>query len=43
MKDALRWLVGLKLIQLERQKAKFPPIILAKHLKPVLFRVTKGK
>ena len=38
----LRWLVGLKLIQLEQQKTKLPFIILAKNLKPILRRVIKG-
>ena len=38
----LRWLVGLKLIQLEQQKTQLPFIILAKNLKPVLCRVIKG-
>ena len=33
----LRWLVGLKLIQLEEQKIQLPFIILAKNLKPMLF------
>ena len=32
----LRWLVGLKLIQLEQQKTQLPFIILAKKLKPTL-------
>ena len=38
----LRWLVGLKLIQLEQQKAHFTLIILAKNLKPILCGVIKG-
>ena len=33
----LRWLVGLKPIQPERQKTQLPFIILAKNLKPILF------
>ena len=39
---ALRWLLGLKLIQLEQQKTQLPFIILAKNLKPILCRVIKG-
>ena len=35
----LRWLVGLKLIQLEQQKTQLPFIILARNL---LCRVIKG-
>ena len=38
----LRWLVGLKLIQLEQQKTKLPLITLAKNLKPTLCRVIEG-
>ena len=38
----LRWLVGLKLIQIEQQKAQLPLIILAKYLKPILCRIIKG-
>ena len=38
----LRWLVGLKLIQLKQQKTQLPLIILAKNLKPVLCRIIKG-
>ena len=38
----LRWLVGLKLIQLEQQKTQLPLIILTKYLKPILYRVIKG-
>ena len=38
----LRWLVVLKLIQLEQQKTQLPLIILAKNLKPILCRVIKG-
>ena len=38
----LRWLVGLKLIQLERQKTQLPVITLAKNLKPILCRAIKG-
>ena len=38
----LRWLVGLKLIQLEQQKTQLPFIILTKNLKLILFRVIKG-
>ena len=41
-KKFLRWLVGLKLIQLEQQKSQLPFIILAKNLKPILCRVIKG-
>ena len=41
-KRKLRWLVGLKLIQLEQQKTQLSFIILAKKLKPILCRVTKG-
>ena len=37
----LRWLIGLKLIQLKQQKTQLPFIILAKKLKPVLCRVMK--
>ena len=37
----LRWLVGLKLIQLEQQKTQLPFIILAKNLKPILYRVLR--
>ena len=39
---SLRWLVGLKLIQLEQQKTQLPLIILAKNLKALLCRVIKG-
>ena len=39
----LRWLVGLKLIQLEQQiNTQFLFIILAKKLKPMLCKVIKG-
>ena len=38
----LRWLVGLKLIQLEQQKMQLPFIILAKTLKSILCRVIEG-
>ena len=38
----LRWLVGLKLIQFEKQKTQLPFIILAKILKPILCGVIKG-
>ena len=38
----LRWLVGLKLIQLEQQKMQLPFIILAKNLKSILCRVIDG-
>ena len=38
----LRWLIGLKLIQLEQQKTQLPFIILAKNLKPILCRVIEG-
>ena len=38
----LRWLVGLKLIQLEQQKIQLLLIILAKNLKPIPCRVIKG-
>ena len=38
----LRWLVGLKLTWLEQQKAQLPFIIIAKNLKPILYRVIKG-
>ena len=38
----LRWLVGLKLMQLEQQKTQLPLIILAKNLKPMLRRIIKG-
>ena len=38
----LRWLVELKLIQLEQQKTQFPFIILSKYLKPILCRAIKG-
>ena len=41
-KVSLRWLVGLKLIQLKQQKKQLPFIILAKNLKPILCRVIKG-
>ena len=37
--NRLRWLVGLKLIQLEQQKTQLPFIILAKKLKPILCKV----
>ena len=37
----LRWLLGLKLIQLEQQKPQLPFIILAKNLKPILCRTIK--
>ena len=37
----LRWLVGLKLIQLEQQRTQLPFIILAKNLKPILCRIIK--
>ena len=39
----LRWHVGLKLMQLEQQKGKFPPIPLVKNLKRALFRSIKRK
>ena len=39
----LRWLVGLKLMQLEQQKTQLPFIILVKKLKPVLCMVITGK
>ena len=39
--NPLSWFVWLKLIWLEQQKTKFLPIILAKKLKPVLFRDIK--
>ena len=39
----LGWLVGLKLIQLEQQKTQLPFIILTKNLKPILYRLIKGK
>ena len=38
----LKWLVGLKLIQLEQQKTQLPFIILAKNVKPIICRVIKG-
>ena len=38
----LRWLIRLKLIQLEQQKTQLPFIILARNLKPILSRVIKG-
>ena len=38
----LRWLVELKLIQLEQQKMQLPFIILAKNLKSILCRVIEG-
>ena len=39
----LRWLEGLKLIQLIKQKkTQLPFITLAKNLKAILCRVTKG-
>ena len=40
-KYELRWLVGLKLIELEQQKTQFPFIILTKNLKSILCRVIK--
>ena len=36
------WVVGLKLIQLEQQKAQLLLSILAKSLKPIPCRVIKG-
>ena len=41
--DQLRWLLGLKLIQLRQQKTQLPLIILAKNLKPVPCKVIKAK
>ena len=38
----LRWLVELKLIQLEQQKTQLPLIILEKNVKPILCKVVKG-
>ena len=38
----LRWLVRLKLIQLDLQKTQLPFFILAKNLKLILSRVIKG-
>ena len=38
----LRWLVGLKLIELEQQKTQLRFIILAKNLKPMLCSVING-
>ena len=38
----LKWLVGIKLIQLEQQKTQLPVTILAKNLKPILCRAIKG-
>ena len=38
----LRWLVGLKLTQLEQQKTQLTFIILAKNLKLILCMVIKG-
>ena len=41
-KSFLRWLVGLTPIQREQQKTQLPLIILAKNLKPIIWRVIKG-
>ena len=41
-KSFLRWLIGLTPIQREQQKTQLPLIILAKNLKPILWRVIKG-
>ena len=38
----LRWLVGLKMLLLEQQKAQLSLIILEKNLKPILCRVIKA-
>ena len=41
----MRWLAGLKLIQLEQQqqqKKQLRSIILARNLKPILCRFIKG-
>ena len=38
----LKWLVGLKLTQLEQEKTQLPFIIIAKNLKPILCRVMEG-
>ena len=40
--NLLRWLVGLKPIQLEQQKTQFLLIILAKKTKSILYRVIKS-
>ena len=37
----LRWLLALKLMQLEQQKAQLRLSILAKNLKPMLCRIKK--
>ena len=37
----LRWLAGLKLIQLEQQKTQLPLITLAKNLKLILSKIFK--
>ena len=41
-RSQLRWLVGLKLIQIEQQKTRLLFSILAKILKPIPCRVIKG-
>ena len=39
---SVRWLVGLKQIQLEQQNTQLPLIILGKNLKLILWRIKKG-
>ena len=40
--DLLKVACRVKTNQLEQHKTELPLIILAKHLKPILFRVIKG-